>query len=196
MLFNSYRFLLIFLPIVLAVYWRLPTQNWRKHWLVLSSYAFYAAWSAKFALLMLATTGVDYFTARYIEDSNSTQRRKAWLAVSLVANLGVLAVFKYFDFLASTINRLAPRPMLTLLHVALPIGISFYTFESMSYTIDVYRGKTPAVRRFIDYAHFVTMFPRLVAGPIVRYVDLSAQLRAFSNRLAPGVVMEAMHFFT
>jgi alginate O-acetyltransferase complex protein AlgI len=184
------------LPVVLAVYWRLPSQNARKHWLVLSSYAFYAAWSVKFAVLMLGTTGVDYFTARYIEDSPTARRRKAWLSVSLTANLGVLAIFKYFDFAATTINQLAPRPMLTLLHVALPMGISFYTFESMSYTIDVYNGKTPALRRFIDYAHFVTMFPRLVAGPIVRYVDLSHQLRSFASRLTPEIVMEAAHFFT
>lgn len=196
MLFNSYKFLLIFLPVVLAVYWRLRTQDRRKRWLVLSSYAFYAAWSIKFAALMFATTGVDYFTARFIEDSSAASRRKAWLAVSMTANLGVLVTFKYFDFMATTVNRLASRPIVTLLHVALPIGISFYTFESMSYTIDVYRRRTRALRRFIDYAHFVTMFPRLVAGPIVRYADLSSQLRSFTDRLKPEMVMEAIHFFT
>src|SRR5580698_2327680 len=115
MLFNSYEFLFGFLPAVLFIYWRLPNQNYRKYWLVCASYVFYAAWSAKFALLMLTTTGVDYFTARYIEDSSSARRRKAWLSVSLVANLGVLAIFKYFDFFAQTINKISPRPVLSLL---------------------------------------------------------------------------------
>lgn len=196
MLFNSGAFLFLFLPIVLLVYWSTPPGRPRKYVLVASSYAFYSVWSIKFAVLMLATTSVDYFTAKKLEDSVTSRARKHWLVLSMISNLGVLAVFKYYDFFASSTNALVARPALPLLRVALPIGISFYTFESMSYTIDVYRREVAALRRFIDYAHFVTMFPRLVAGPIVRYREMSVQLHDAPRRLSLSVVPEALHLFS
>jgi alginate O-acetyltransferase complex protein AlgI len=195
MLFNSYSFLFVFLPIVLVVYWRAGSIDGRKRILVLASYVFYSVWSVRFAALMLATTSVDYLTAQRIEDAREPRSARAWLMVSMVCNLGVLALFKYFDFFASTINDVAGRPLVPLLRLVLPIGISFYTFESMSYTIDVYRRQVPALRRFIDYAHFVTMFPRLVAGPIVRYHDLAEQLAGPPMRLSQNAV-EAIGMFT
>lgn len=195
MLFNSASFLFVFAPIVYAVYWKLRGQEQRKALSLLASYLFYGVWSAKFALLMLATTSVDFFTARWIEDTESKARRNALLAVSMTVNLGVLAIFKYWDFFASSINAIAPSPIVPLLKVALPIGISFYTFESMSYTIDVYWRRTKALRSFVDYGHFVTMFPRLVAGPIVRYTDVAEQLRALPRTLSAGIKLEAAHFF-
>lgn len=194
MLFNSYSFLFVFLPFVLLAYWTRPLGDQRKWVLLLSSYAFYAVWSWKFAGLMLATTSVDFFTARWL-DRSSGRKRKAWLWVSMVSNLGVLAAFKYLDFFAGSINAIAGRPVVNLLGFVLPIGISFYTFESMSYTIDVYRGRVRVVNRFLDYAHFVTMFPRLVAGPIVRYIDLVDQLKAQPQRLEPAAAAQAIYFF-
>jgi alginate O-acetyltransferase complex protein AlgI len=196
MLFNSVSFLFVFAPIVYGLYWTISAQSSRKLLSLVASYVFYGVWSAKFAALMLATTSVDYFTARWIEDSTSRHRRNALLAISMTVNLGVLAVFKYWDFFASSVNSIAPAPLVPLLRVSLPIGISFYTFESMSYTIDVYSGRTKALRSFVDYGHFVTMFPRLVAGPIVRYSDVAAQLRTLPRKLGPAIKLEAAHFFT
>ena len=195
MLFNTYAFCFVFAPVVFTLYWAARRQDHRKWICLLSSYVFYGVWSLKFAGLMLASTSVDYFTARRIEASSSTRARRAWLALSMCVNLGVLGTFKYYDFFARSLNEVAPHPLLPLLDVALPIGISFYTFESMSYTIDVYRRRTTALDRFIDYAHFVTMFPRLVAGPIVRYTDLAAQLRRLPDRLSANAVLRGIHFF-
>ncbi|MDQ2730043.1 MAG: MBOAT family protein [Armatimonadota bacterium] len=196
MLFNSNLFLFVFLPVVLVVYWLLPSIRLRKGWSIAASYVFYGAWSAKFALLMLLTTSVDYFTAQKLEDARREEARRGWLALSLIVNLGVLGFFKYYNFFAGSLHRLAPGVHLPFLNVILPIGISFYTFESMSYTIDVYRREIPAVRRFIDYAHFITMFPRLIAGPIVRYKQMAEQLHSIPKAIPYENVVEAIHFFT
>jgi len=196
MLFNSLGFLFVFAPIVFLIYGSTSSQAARQRVSLLASYVFYGAWSVEFAELMLLTTSVDYFTARWIEDAETPRGRKIWLSISLTMNLGALAIFKYWSFFAESVNAIAPRPLAPALHVVLPIGISFYTFESMSYTIDVYRGATRALRRFVDYGHFVTMFPRLVAGPIVRYADMAEQLCAIPRRLSPERAMEAAHFFT
>ncbi len=191
MLFNSYGFLFAFLPIVLFAYWQARSNERKKLVLVVASYVFYLVWSVKFAALMFATTSVDYLTAKRMAVA-AREARKRWLVLSLVSNLGVLAVFKYYDFFAGSVNVLAGTAIAPLLRVALPIGISFYTFESMSYVIDVYRREVEALTRFLDYAHFVTMFPRLVAGPIVRYRDLADQLRETPASPRDNVV-EAVH---
>ncbi|HWI52118.1 MAG TPA: MBOAT family protein [Symbiobacteriaceae bacterium] len=196
MLFNSYRFIFVFLPVVLAAYWATPSLKARKWISLIASYIFYGAWDYRFALLMLGTTSVDYFTARFIQAATNQQRRKHWLIVSMVCNLGVLGIFKYYNFFASSLNAVVPQGVLPYLHVILPMGISFYTFESMSYTIDVYWERIPALQRFVDYAHFVTMFPRLVAGPIARYSEMAEQLKALPRFLPAADVAEAIHFFT
>jgi alginate O-acetyltransferase complex protein AlgI len=196
MLFNSLSFLLIFAPIVYALYWTRRTLDGKKVVLVVASYVFYGVWSWKFAALMLGTTSVDYYTAQRIEGSGNERGRRAWLTISMIANLGVLVVFKYLNFVIDTVNSVAGKPLLPLLSIILPIGISFYTFESMSYTIDVFRRRKRALVRFLDYAHFVTMFPRLVAGPIVRYNELADQLRTFATLLDDEVVLEGAKFLT
>jgi alginate O-acetyltransferase complex protein AlgI len=196
MLFNSYGFIFIFFPLFLLIYWSLRGQDARKITSLIASYIFYGAWSPKFALLMLGTTSVDYFAALFIDRQSSERTRRALLLGSMTVNLGVLAIFKYYGFFANSVNALLPRAVLPIVDIILPIGISFYTFESMSYTIDVYRRKVPALRRFLDYAHFVTMFPRLVAGPIVRYRDLAEDLRQMPRRLSAEQVLEGLRFFT
>lgn len=196
MLFNSYAFLFVFLPLVLCLYWAMPSTTARKYLSAAASYLFYGAWSAKFALLMLGTTSVDFFAARWIQKTDQPARRHLWLAVSIAINLGVLAVFKYYNFFAGALNQLLGGGLLPVLSVTLPIGISFYTFESISYVIDVYRGKVRALSRSIDYIHFVTMFPRLVAGPIVRYGDLADQLETPPRSLTTEYAVRAIHFFT
>lgn len=195
MLFNSFSFLCVFAPIFYALYWRIPSSTGKKLLSVVASYVFYGVWDWRFAVLMLATTSVDYFTARKIEDATAQSQRRFWLILSMVSNLGVLAIFKYYDFFANSLMAITGAKSLPLLRVVLPIGISFYTFESMSYTVDVYRREVKALGRFLDYAHFVTMFPRLVAGPIARYRDFAEQLGNLKKELSAELVSEAVIFF-
>ena len=133
-----------------------------------ASYAFYMVWSVPFSSLLVFSTVIDYTAARVIDGSDSPLRRRLGLITSLVANLGVLAVFKYADFFSNSAYSLTgarPWPELDLI---LPLGISFYTFQTMSYTIDVYRGHLSARKSLIDVALYVSFFPQLVAGPIIR----------------------------
>lgn len=175
MLFNSTIYL-VFLPLVAVLYYFLPLW-WRRIMLVIASYAFYMVWSVPFASLLVFSTVIDYTAARVIDGTESALRQRIALLVSLSANLGVLAVFKYADFFTNSAYSLfgaRPWPELDLI---LPLGISFYTFQTMSYTIDVYRGHLRARKSFIDIALYVSFFPQLVAGPIIRADTLIPQLR-------------------
>jgi D-alanyl-lipoteichoic acid acyltransferase DltB (MBOAT superfamily) len=170
MVFNSITFL-IFLAITLSIYYRLRQkgQNWL---LLIASYIFYGWWDYRFAFLLLATSLLDYWFALLINQSQAQARRKFFLTLSIVLNMGVLCIFKYFNFFAESLARLLTtvgvNPSFPILNVILPVGISFYTFLSMSYTIDVYRREIPAARNPIDFLLYVAFFPHLVAGPIVR----------------------------
>jgi alginate O-acetyltransferase complex protein AlgI len=193
MLFNSYVFLLLFLPIVLFVWWRpLPTAG-RLAFLAGASYVFYAYWNWRFAFLMLGTTVVDYLAGRAIFACAATGPKKRWLVLSLVFNLGMLGFFKYYDFFAGSLNgivgALGGADVLPVLRIVLPIGISFYIFESVTYTIDIYRGLARPANSFLHYAVFISIFPKLIAGPIIRYTDVEEQYR----RLSPAIDWEMMH---
>lgn len=176
MVFASYIFLFWFLPLALPLYYAAPVRL-RNVALILASFGFYGWWRPQYVLLMLVSVLIDYWAARSMGDCDDSQkaRRKRWLLVSVVANLGLLGWFKYANLFAATWNGIAPWPMEWEL-VVLPIGISFFTFQSMSYTIDVYRGDVKPTRSFLDLLCFVSMFPQLVAGPIVRYRDIQASL--------------------
>ena len=180
MLFNSYIFLFGFLPVVLAVWWALRRKNPRLAFLTGASWFFYAWWDWRFLPLMLLTTMIDYVAARLIEREQDERRRKLLLIASLGMNLALLAWFKYVGFFIGSfegIGRALGVPVdLPALSILLPIGISFYTFNSMSYTIDVYRRELKPTRNLLEYTTFVALFPHLVAGPIVRYADLRPQL--------------------
>lgn len=179
MLFNSLTFLLFF-AIVLPVFLALGDWKKKKRWLLAASYLFYAAWHPPYVLILFASTLLDWWLARCIYRSQSSRHRRLLLQVSLVANLGLLGTFKYADFLLQNFRELmlllgidyAP-PDAGLL---LPVGISFYTFASLSYTIDVYRREIKGDTPFSDYALFVSFFPHLVAGPIVRASYLLPQI--------------------
>jgi D-alanyl-lipoteichoic acid acyltransferase DltB (MBOAT superfamily) len=183
MLFNSLEFL-IFFPVVVTIYFFLPIR-WRLYLLLAASYYFYAAWKAEYIILILASTVVDYFVSlqigktrqRFLRSAQS--RRRMLLAISLFANLGILFLFKYFDFLANSFNATANILNLPydipLLNLVLPIGISFYTFQTLSYTIDVYRGRVEPEANFLNFALYVSFFPQLVAGPIERPSHLLPQ---------------------
>jgi alginate O-acetyltransferase complex protein AlgI len=173
MLFNSVEFLVFLLLVVLVHFVVVPRRCWRarKAVLVAASYLFYMNWNPFFGLLLLTSTLCDFGLGLAIEGATSRARRRLYVAVSVCVNLGILGFFKYGAFLARTATAVL-TPLIgphnpPLLDVLLPIGISFYTFESLSYTIDVYRGM-PASRSLLDFALFLSFFPHLVAGPIVR----------------------------
>ncbi len=198
MVFSSYIFLFAFLPVVLALYYLCP-RRFRNGLLMAVSYVFYGWSNPAFVLLMFASTLIDYAAGLLIAGQ---WRPRAWrepvallpsggprspiqrlgLILSIVSNLGLLGFFKYYNFGVDTWNVLATalgRPEWAAdatLRVALPLGISFYTFQSMSYTIDVYRGHARAIRRLLDFACYVAMFPQLVAGPIIRFSEVARQL--------------------
>ena len=177
MLFNSLAFA-VFLPVVFAVYWLTPPA---KRWLVLllSSYYFYMSWNARYVLLILLTTAVSYACALLIERDRA--HRRCFLGLALLVCLGVLFFFKYFNFFSESLSALLRRFALPVspltLRLLLPVGISFYTFPTLSYVIDVYRGRAAAERHFGRYAAFVSFFPQLVAGPIERTENLLPQIR-------------------
>src|ERR1700730_8857389 len=166
MLFTTLNFVL-FLAVVLGSFYILP-RPLRRYLPLAASLFFYMAWNAKFVVLILGLITIDFFAALWIIHKEGHQRRIA-LLVSLCANIGLLGYFKYTNFLRDTfLHILHPGAVVQPLDIILPLGISFHTFQSISYVIDVYRGEQPAIRRNIDYALFVAFFPQLVAGPIVR----------------------------
>ena len=156
MLFNSYEFIFFLLPIILAGYFFLLPKTWRHAWLVLTSYVFYGWWDYRYCSLLLLTTGIDYVIGGRIAVARNPVAKKRLLFISVCSDLSILFFFKYYDLGASTIH-----------HLVLPVGISFYTFQAMSYSIDIYRGHAQPARSFIDFACYVSLFPQLVAGPIV-----------------------------
>ncbi len=181
MLFNSLDFA-AFLLAVLAVWSAIPHDAWRtaRGFLVLVSYAFYMAWNPPFGLLLLGSTVIDYTISRRLERSEHSGARRGFVALSLCVNLGVLGFFKYGGFLGDSVRAVLGLPPLPpdsmLANLVLPVGISFYTFQTLSYTIDVYRRDQPACRSLLDFMLYVAFFPQLVAGPIVRARDFLPQL--------------------
>ena len=179
MLFNSLTFV-VFFAVVLVLFRVLPSWPAKKVLLLIASYVFYGAWNPPFVLLLLFSTFVDYWAAQRMARAESPRARKGFLVVSLVANLGLLGFFKYGEFLlenfVALVNHLGVQWQPAAPDIVLPVGISFYTFQTLSYTIDVYRKSLKPARSFLDFAVFVSFFPQLVAGPIVRAADFLYQL--------------------
>ena len=209
MLFNSVTFLLFF-PAITLVYFLIPKKV-RWVWLLVASYYFYMCWEPVYALLMLASTAVTYVSGLVIghfggsaEDKpRNMKMQKLAVAGSFILNLGILCFFKYFDFLAENLCGLLSLAGIQLTRpsfsVLLPVGISFYTFQALSYTMDVYRGEIEVERNFFRYALFVSFFPQLVAGPIERSANLLRQLRtpttANYDRIRKGLMMMLWGYF-
>ena len=183
MLFSSIPFLYYFLPCVLILYFVVP-KCLKNTVLLLSSLVFYAWGEQKYVLLMAVSITLGYVFGLLIEIWRGTKLSKLFLILSIVTSLGLLGYFKYADFFIANFNA-ATGLSVPLLKIALPIGISFYTFQILSYTVDVYRGEVKAQRNYISLAVYVALFPQLIAGPIVRYSDIAAQLESrthsFSN---------------
>lgn len=179
MVFSSHFFIFYFLPIALIIYYLLP-KGGRNLFLTVASYLFYGWFKPWYIVLMLISTVVDYFSARAIAKPGASRRmRITGLMTSMFLNLGMFAFFKYYMFTMENINRIFGmfgHGGFEIMMVILPIGISFYTFQTMSYTIDVYRGDAPPVKSFFDFSCFVSLFPQLIAGPIVRYNTIAEQL--------------------
>lgn len=204
MVFSSHLFLFVFLPLVLAGYYAMPAKG-RSAFLTLFSYIFYGWANPLFVLLMLLSTAIDYFAGRTIatgdprnrgeilyplmENGPRSRMQKAALWASITSNLCLLGFFKYFNFGIENLSKVLDWLGWDLinntqvLHVVLPLGISFYTFQSMSYAIDVYRGHAKPLKNFVDFACYISLFPQLVAGPIIRYQDVADQLVSRSHTL-------------
>jgi alginate O-acetyltransferase complex protein AlgI len=177
MLFNSFHFL-VFFPIVVGLYYALP-QKFRWILLLIASYYFYMSWKAEYIILIVASTLVDFGAGLAIENADSKKRKKLWLFLSLFVNLGLLFTFKYWDFfnesIRDTLNLFSIQFDPSTLKLLLPVGISFYTFQTLSYTIDIYYGKIKPIKHLGIFATYVSFFPQLVAGPIERAKHLIPQ---------------------
>ena len=174
MLFSSIPFLFYFLPAVLILYFLVP-RSLKNTVLLIFSLVFYAWGEPKYVFLMISTICLFFFCGIAIGKAKEQKQKKFWLALSVVVSLALLAVFKYADFLLGSFNSLTGADI-PLLKLALPIGISFYTFQCLSYTIDVYRGNAEVQKNIISFGAYVVLFPQLIAGPIVRYVDVAREL--------------------
>ena len=179
MVFSSIPFLYYFLPAVLAVYFLVP-RRLKNAVLLLGSLIFYGWGEPKLLGLMIFTIALFYGCGLAIERAESQTAKKGWLLVSVVISIGLLAVFKYADFFIGSFNTITGLG-LPLLKLALPVGISFYTFQCLSYTIDVYRGSVPAQKNPISFGAYVALFPQLIAGPIVRYANIARELDSRSH---------------
>lgn len=192
MLFNSIEFV-VFLPVVFALYWLLQRRSlrWQNALFLAASYLFYGWWDWRFLGLLFLSSAVDFALANVIDKTEDQKARKRWLIGSLVVNLGVLGLFKYFNFFiesaADALHAVGLQANLPSLRLILPIGISFYTFQSLSYTLDVYKRDLKPAKNLLDFLAFVSFFPHLVAGPIQRAKDLLPQFyvrRKFDPALA------------
>ncbi|MBR1584267.1 MAG: MBOAT family protein [Clostridia bacterium] len=177
MLFTSLEFLILFLPITTAVYFLLPRDEdaWNV-WLLMASLFFYAWGEPTFVLVMLLSIGLNYLFARAMEKREGRKKR-FWLVCAVSVNIGLLLVFKYLNFLLSVLRGWLPfaQGFLPQTHIALPIGISFFTFQAVSYVIDVYRGE-PAQKSIVQFSLYICFFPQLIAGPIVRYAAVRREI--------------------
>lgn len=200
MLFNSFAFL-AFLPIVFVFYWWLFQKSLRSQnlLLLLASYVFYGWWDYRFLALIFGSTLLDFLVGKQLSESNNIVKRKLYLALSITLNLGLLGFFKYYNFFVvegvAFFNQLGFHAHPRTIQVILPVGISFYTFQTMSYTIDIYRKELQPTKNFVAFAAFVAFFPQLVAGPIERAKNLLPQLLArrefdfTKSRLGLGLII-------
>lgn len=183
MLFNSYAFIFLYLPIVLLGFYLITSKRLQLWFLFLSSVVFYCYWSKTYVFLLLFTVVLDFYIARWISLTENAKKRKALLISSVVINLGILGFFKYYNFFAVTVEDTirsfgGSQALLPHLNLILPIGISFYTFQSMSYVIDVYRRTSDSHANLLSFAGYVTLFPHQISGPLVRHNFIVPQLES------------------
>ena len=200
MLFNSLFFLLLFLPLFLTGWYAIRNEKIRLAWLTILSFFFYGYWDYRFVGLMLVSILVDYYCGlqigRYREENRS--KAKTWMLVSVIVNLLILGFFKYFNFFVDSfyysfdVAAILPKPAFEII---LPVGISFYTFQSMSYSLDIYKREADPVKSLMHFSAYVSMFPQLIAGPIVRYSEVSKQLRNIKAKPDLESIYQGIFFF-
>jgi alginate O-acetyltransferase complex protein AlgI len=198
MVFTSYIFLFLFLPICFLSLALFPKKN-RHLVLLISSIVFYGYWRLDFVLLIVASTLLDFYCGQKIYDSPSEKDRKKFLIISIVFNLGLLSYFKYFNFGLENLNHILSflgASTISYMNIVLPVGISFFTFQTMSYSIDIYRREVEPTRDILKFGTYVSMFPQLVAGPIVRYSEIKEQLKDFhsNTNIREGLALFALGF--
>lgn len=207
MLFNSYHFL-IFFPIVLFIYFLVP-KKMRYIWLLLSSYYFYMNWNPRYAILIAISTIITYLSGigiQFYNNNKNNEMKKCIVSLSIISNLSILIIFKYSNFILANLNIFLEKFEINCLpnkvDLLLPVGISFYTFQALSYTIDVYRGNIKAEQNILRYSLFVSFFPQLVAGPIERSTNLISQIQNIDRiellqyeRIKSGTLLMAWGFF-
>ncbi len=194
MVFSNIFFIFRFLTVFLLIYYIVP-YKYKNPVITVFSLIFYSWGEVKYFPIMIASTVVDFFCSGTIERHRDSKTVKnICLAISVMFNLGMLFTFKYTDFFISNINRFRGTSI-PLTHLTLPLGISFYTFQTMSYTIDVYRGKVTAEKNLINFSAFVTMFPQLIAGPIVKYTDINEKLNTYEGRITLDGINEGIKLF-
>ena len=186
MLFNSYIFIFVFLPLTLLGYYGIRKKIAQQWFLLASSVVFYCYWSTTYVFLLFFTVILDFYIARAIYHAQTQKQRKILLLTSVISNLTILGFFKYYNFFADSVNGLAKvsgagEASLPSLHLILPIGISFYTFQSMCYVLDVYRRTSDAHANLLSFAGYVTLFPHQISGPLVRHNKIVPQLEAEST---------------
>ncbi|MGV3773659.1 MAG: MBOAT family O-acyltransferase [Verrucomicrobiales bacterium] len=200
MVFTTHIFLFYFLPLFLLVYYKLP-MRWRNLWITLASYVFYGWWEPWFVGLMLFTTVMDFIWGQVITREGASQAQRKFAVIAcVVTNLSLLGFFKYYMFAAESLNQLLSMVgsrQFAVMQVVLPIGISFYTFHSLTYIIDLYRGHAKTAKSLAGFSAFVALFPTLVAGPIIRYKTLDDQLKQRDHtvtKFASGITIFVLGF--
>ena len=196
MVFSNAVFLFIFLPAVLLGYYLLRGKA-RNYWLLAVSLVFYAWNKPSFLWILLTSILVNYTGALLVEQTKRKGIKRLWLVLSVVANLGLLFYFKYFNFSISILEKLLSRNI-AVAEVILPIGISFFTFQGLSYVVDVYRQEVPAQKNPFKLGMYISLFPQLVAGPIVRYKDVAAEIddRKVTWMILPMVSVDLLSVFS
>ncbi len=187
MVFPSYIFIFIFFPIVMTIWLNLKSASMKLFFLTFSSYVFYGWWDYRFLSLLIISTLIDFYCGGKIYNSNKSANRKTFLFISIFSNLIILGFFKYFNFFSSSTNELflligiSYTPIFA--DIILPLGISFYTLQSMSYSLDIYFKRAKPATNLIEFSAYVSLFPQLVAGPIVRYGHIDEQLKSLKRKL-------------
>ena len=185
MLFNTLEYFL-FLPITFFLYWAIKETKYQNIFILMSSYVFYGWWDWRFLFLIFLSTVVDYFVAMRIEQTHKKKSKKIYLLISIIFNLSILGFFKYYNFFIDSWIELLSKigyqvTDVWTLKIILPVGISFYTFQTMSYSLDVYRNEIKATKDFISFASFVSFFPQLIAGPIVHHREMMPQFSTLAT---------------
>jgi alginate O-acetyltransferase complex protein AlgI len=195
MIFNSNKFLFLFLPAVFALFWLSTSKRQRYIVLTLSGYIFYGYWDWRFCFLLFFCSAVSFVAGLLIDRASSSVQKRAWVAVSVATELALLGFFKYYNFFIVNLQALMPGSSLPLLEIVVPIGISFYTFHTISYIVDVAAGRVRATRDVLEYLAYVSLFSQLVAGPIVRFREIESDLKGIDGTPREDYLARGLGFF-